>query len=106
MKIIRMSEIKAEVNMRGFMTKTLVEHENATVKNILINAGDIIPRHNVPVDVFFYIIKGKGTIVIGNEEGFVSEGDIVVCPQNVEMSVKANQNTDLSFLNVKTPSLQ
>ena len=105
MKVIKMSEVKGEINKRGFLAKTLVEHKNATVKNLIINAGDIIPNHKVDVDVFFYIIKGTGTIVIGGEEALVVEGDIVTCPQNVEMSVKANKGVELSFLNVKTPSL-
>lgn len=105
MKVIRMAEVKGAINKRGFLAKTLVEHKNATVKNIIITSGDIIPNHDVPVDVFFYVIKGKGTIVIGGEELAVKETDIVVCPQNVEMSVRADQGTDFSFLNVKTPSL-
>ena len=105
MKVIKMSEVKGEINKRGFLAKTLVEHKNATVKNLIISAGDIIPPHRVPVDVFFYIIKGKGTIVIGDSEALVVEGDIVTCPQNVYMSVKADQGVEFSFLNVKTPSL-
>lgn len=49
MKVIRMSEIKETVNKRGFMVKTLVDHSSATVKNISLKLGDIIPNHSVPV---------------------------------------------------------
>lgn len=105
MNVIRMSKINGVINSKGFLTKTLINHKNAAVRNILLDAGDIIPPHAVPVDVFFYIIKGKGTIVIGDDEAIVDEGDIVVCPPNTYMSVKADKDVKFSFLNVKTPSL-
>ena len=105
MKIIRMSEIKGELNKKGFLTKTLVRNSNVAVRNIILNPGEVIKPHSVEVDVFFYVVKGEGTIVIGKDESSVIEGDIVICPPNTEMSVKANQNQEFSFLNVKTPSL-
>ena len=105
MKIIRMSDIKGELNKKGFLTKTLIDHQNAAVRNIVLKPGEVIPPHKVEVDVFFYVVKGKGTIVIGEEDNLVVEGDIVVCPPNTYMSVKANQDVEFSFLNVKTPSI-
>ncbi len=105
MKIIRMSDIKGEINKKGLLTKMLVNHKNATIRNIVLKPDEVVPPHKVEVDVFFYVVKGKGTIVIGEEANSVIEGDIVVCPPNIYMSVKANQNMEFSFLNVKTPSL-
>ena len=105
MNIVRMSEIKGELNKKGFLMKTLIDHKNAAVRNIVLKPGDVIPPHAVEVDVFFYVVKGTGTIIIGKEENLVVEGDIVVCPPKTEMSVSANQEVEFSFLNVKTPSL-
>ena len=65
MNTIRMSEIKGELNKKGFLTKTLVNHKNAAVRNIVLKPGEVIPGHAVEVDVFFYVVKGKGTIIIG-----------------------------------------
>jgi len=105
MSIIRMSEMTGELNKKGFLTKTLINHKNAAVRNIVLKVGEVIPPHKVDVDVFFYVVKGKGMIVIGDVENVVIEGDIVVCPPNTYMSVKADQDIEFSFLNVKTPSL-
>ena len=105
MNIIRMSEITGELNQKGFLTKTLINHKNAAVRNIILHPGEVIPPHKVEVDVFFYVVEGKGAVVIGETENAVIEGDIVVCPPNVYMSVNANQGVEFSFLNVKTPSL-
>ncbi len=105
MSIIRMAKMPGEINKKGFLTKTLINHKNAAVRNLVLQVGEVIPPHNVEVDVFFLVISGSGTIVIGNEENLVVTGDIVVCPPNTDMSVKANQGVVFSFLNVKTPSL-
>ena len=105
MNIIRMSNIQGEINKKGFLTKTLINHKNTAVRNIVLQPGEVIPPHNVPVDVFFYVVKGTGTITIGGIDSLVIEGDIIVCPINTDMSVSANQNSEFSFLNVKTPSL-
>lgn len=105
MSVIKMKDLQGEKNKYGFIAKTLVSNKNATVRNILLEKGDIIPKHSVPVDVFFYIVEGKGTIYIGNEAFEVEPTDVIACPQNTEMSVSANRNTTMSFLNVKTPSL-
>ncbi len=105
MKIIRMSDIKGELNRKGFLTKTLINHKNTAVRNIILQPGEVIPPHAVDVDVFFYVVKGNGTIVIGGDDNLVKEQDIVVCPPNTYMSVKADQGGEFSFLNVKTPSL-
>lgn len=105
MNIVRMSEIKGKLNRKGFLMKTLIDHKNATVRNIILKPGEVIPPHAVEVDVFFYVVKGTGTIIIGKDENLVIEGDIVVCPPNTKMSVKADQSVEFSFLNVKTPSL-
>ena len=105
MSIIRMSEMTGELNKKGFLTKTLINQKTAAVRNIALKVGEVIPPHRVEVDVFFYVVEGKGTIVIGEEDNLVIEGDVVVCPPNTFMSVKANQDVEFSFLNVKTPSI-
>ncbi len=105
MSIIRMSEMTGELNQKGFLTKTLIDHKNVTVKNLVLQVGEVILPHSAKVDVFFLVISGTGTIVIGNEENLVISGDIVVCPPNTNMSAKADQGVEFSFLNIKTPGL-
>jgi len=105
MGVIKMNQITGELNKKGFLTKTLIHSEHVAVRNILLEIDDIIPPHKVDVEVFFYVVEGFGTIVIGEEEFEVQEKDIVTCPVNTFMSVKANKGVPFSFLNVKTPSI-
>lgn len=105
MKIIKINKLKGKENKRGVFTKKLINHDNATVMNLTLTSGDIVPEHSVPVDVFFYVVEGKGTLKIGEEEKVVEEKDIIICPPNTKMSLKADQGVKFSVLNVKTPSL-
>jgi len=100
-----LDEIEVKTNIRGVSTKTIVDHEHATIKNLLLNPGDSIPPHQVPVNVTFFILDGQGSITLGNDTHPVKKGDIVLCSPNVSMSVQADDNHSLSFLNIKTPGL-
>ena len=105
MEIVKMDLIEGKKNPRGIIAKQLVKHKHAMVMNLILEPGDAVPEHKVPVDVFFYIVAGQGTIKIGDEEAIVNERDIVVCPLNTMMALRADQGEQFVVLNVKTPSL-
>ncbi|MCR3923353.1 MAG: cupin domain-containing protein, partial [Firmicutes bacterium] len=67
--------------------------------------GDIVPEHAVPVEVFFYVVEGTGTLCIGKDERVVVAKDIITCPANTTMALRADQGEPFIVLNVKTPSL-
>lgn len=106
MKPINIKEIKSVLNKYNVEAKTLVDHENATIKNLFLNPGQAIPDHKVPMDVTFFILEGKGSITIGDETVKVKPYDCLLCPPNTFMSVKADEDSSLSFLNIKTPGLK
>ena len=91
---IKISQILSKLNIK-----------NATIKNLLLNPGDAIPIHYMPVDVTFFILEGTGKITIADTTFSVKPQDIVICPINVAMSVKADDSSALSFLNIKTPGI-
>jgi quercetin dioxygenase-like cupin family protein len=105
MSLIKREEIQAKVNKKGILMKTLVDHKDATVRNLLLKPNQSIPPHQVPVHVLFYVIEGQGTINIGEQSYAVKNQDMVTCSPNTPMSVQAS-STGLSFLNIKTPSLK
>ena len=105
MNIIKMDKIELTKNMRGVSSRQLINHENTRVMNIVLREGESVPSHQVPVDVFFYIISGRGTIQIGEEKAIVEEKDIILCPPNVSMALWADQGEGFNFLNVKTPNI-
>ena len=74
--------------------------------NLNLQPGEEVPQHKVPVDVFFYVVSGKGTIQIGEEKAVVSATDIIVCPPNTNMALWADQGEIFSVLNVKTLNIK
>lgn len=106
MEIIRMKEIEGKKNMRGVVAKQLINNDNTRVMNLTLNPGDEVPEHKVPVDVFFYIVSGKGTLQIGEEKAVVEAEEIILCPPNTNMALWADQGEAFSVLNVKTPNIK
>ncbi len=104
MEIIRMNEMEGKKNQRGVVVKQLISHDNTRVMNLTLNPGDHVPHHNVPVDVFFYVVSGKGTIQIGEEKEVVEATDIILCPPKTDMALWADQDEIFVVLNVKTPN--
>lgn len=104
MEIIKMDQVEGKEVRGGVIAKQLIKHEHVKVMNIILNPGEIIPEHNVPVDVFFYVVEGKGTLQIGDERAVVTAKDIILCPPKTNMSLSADQGTKFVVLNVKTPS--
>mgnify|MGYP006302225345 FL=1 len=105
MEIIKMNDIKGSKNKKGVKSKVILEHNNARLTNLQLNEGDVVPEHSVPVNVFFYIVKGKGTLQIGDEKKVVNENEIIPCPPETTMSLKADQGEEFYVLNVKTPNI-
>lgn len=105
MKVISMEDIEGQTNKRGIESKQLLKHDNAQIMNLILQPDDEVPPHSVPVNVFFYVVSGSGTIKIDEEQAVVEEKDIVPCPPETEMSLSADQGEEFTVLNVKTPSI-
>lgn len=104
-EVIRMKDVEGKLNRRGVSAKLLLQNDHVRVMNLNLRPGDTVPEHSVPVEVFFYVVEGRGTIKIGEETAIVEATDIVICPKNVIMAVYADQGENFSVLNVKTPDL-
>ena len=105
MEIIKMDNIEGKQNKRGVIAKQLLKNDDVKIMNLVLSPGDEVGKHSVPVNVFFYIVDGKGTLQIGDESQVVETKDIIPCPPNTEMSLQADQGEEIVVLNVKTPSL-
>lgn len=106
MEIIKLNEVRGSINPRGIESKVVLKNPDTTVTKIMLKPDDVLGKHKVPVNVFFYVIKGKGTIGIGDEESVVEKNQIIVCPPNTMMTLKADQGEAFEVINVKTPSLK
>ena len=106
MKKHNLFDLEQAYNKYQVKGRTLVNHENATIKELFLEKGQDIPKHQFPLDVTFIFLEGTGLISIGDEMEHVKPFDVVLCPPNTVMSVKADEDSTLSFLNIKTPGLK
>ncbi|MFA7661718.1 MAG: cupin domain-containing protein [Anaerovoracaceae bacterium] len=104
MQVIKSKDMVGEINMRGVSAVHLINETHTRVTKITMHPGDEVPAHDVPVEVFFFVIQGKGTIQIGEELAIVEAQDLVLCPMNTKMSLRADQGDTFVVLNVKTPN--
>jgi len=50
---------------------------------ITLQPGEMLKKHMTPVDVLFYVLEGKGLVVVGDEETGVEKNSLVESPKNV-----------------------
>ncbi|HNR65810.1 MAG TPA: cupin domain-containing protein, partial [Atribacterota bacterium] len=48
--------------------RNLYDTENAVISVITLKPGQALKKHITPVDVAFYVLRGKGVVEIGKEK--------------------------------------
>ena len=104
MKTISYNEIETTKNPNGVEAKKIHETNYVQAAHICLKPGQKLFKHITPVDVFFYVLEGSGTVEIGDEIKEVSKDTLIVSPSNIPHGWSNNSNFDLRFLVVKTPN--
>ncbi len=104
MEVIKLAEKQAILNPRGISVKHLITRKDVAVSNVVLQPGQNLPVHTTPVDVFFYVIEGKGRVQIGDEVEEVSATNLVVSPAGIPHGLTADEDSVFSVLVVKTPN--
>lgn len=83
--------------------KRLFDTKDVQVVHITLQPGESLKRHITPVNVFFYVLEGKGMVEIGEETKVVGKDTLIESPANI-LHCWYNQGSEpLRFLVVKTP---
>jgi len=103
MKITRIEETATFENVHLVETKQIYDTENATVIHMSLQPGQSLKKHTTPVDVFFYILEGKGTIEIGDEQQEVQKDVLIESPKGIPHLLRNSGESVFRFLVVKLP---
>jgi len=105
MQIVKANEKSSNTTPHGINVRKLIEYEHASVVLIELKNGEGLKPHITPVDVFFYILEGKGEVSIGTEKAIVEKDDLIFSPKNIVhgLSNPSFEGT-FKFLVVKTPA--
>lgn len=103
MKVVKVSESQIKETPHKVDVKNLYDHDNAQVMHITLLPGQSLKPHITPVDVFFYILEGNPTILIGEEKLQVERDSLIESPKDVIHSLYNETDSITRILVVKAP---
>ncbi len=103
MKIIKVKEIKPFQNPHGVDARKIYATPNAEVIHMALKPCEALKRHATPVDVFFYVLEGKGIVEIGDEALEVEKDALIDSPKGIPHLIRNAGEDVFRFLVVKLP---
>jgi quercetin dioxygenase-like cupin family protein len=108
MKIFNRSNTKNTGNLPILSSWMLIGSQNSSAQAISIQISEIPvgseqPVHNHVPEQCYYIIRGKGRMVIEEEVKEVHAGDAVHIPSNKKHGIKNLGNDVLEYLTANSP---
>ncbi|MBP7050579.1 MAG: cupin domain-containing protein [Phycisphaerae bacterium] len=103
MQTIEVREQQTVGNPHGVEVRKLHDTEHAQVMHITLQPGQSLKRHITPVDVFFYVLEGTGTVEVGDEKRRVGPDTLIGSPARIPHCWYNEGDALLRVLVVKTP---
>ena len=103
MEVTKVSETESKKNPHGVDARPIYAHENAQVIVLTLQPGQSLKRHITPVDVFFYVLEGKGVVEVGDEKQEVEKDCVVHSPARIVHCWYNESDKALRILVAKTP---
>ena len=80
------------------ISRQMISGENATLAQILLKTGAVVPRHSHVNEQYSWIISGALKFVFDDREIVVSAGEVLLIPAHVPHSAIAMEDTvDVDF---------
>lgn len=103
MKITNVLDVASGPNPHHVDARKVYDSPHATAVVITLRPGEALKRHITPVDVFFYVLEGKGVVEIGDEHEVVGKDRIVESPARVPHRWSNESDAVFRVLVVKVP---
>jgi quercetin dioxygenase-like cupin family protein len=75
------------------LSRQMISGENATISQLLLKKGAVVPRHSHVNEQYSWIISGALKFVFDDQEILVGAGEILLIPANVAHSAVALEDT-------------
>ena len=99
----KLSETPIMETAHNVDARNLYNTKDAMVTVITLEPGQSLKKHITPVDVAFYVLKGKGVVQIGEEKATVEENTLIESPKDILHCWNNESNDDLIFMVIKAP---
>jgi mannose-6-phosphate isomerase-like protein (cupin superfamily) len=90
-------------NPHGIKASRLYDKPGAQAVHIALEPGQSLKKHMTPVDVFFYVLEGRGVVEIGQERREVGPDMLIDSPARVPHCWYNESEGLLRVLVVKAP---
>jgi mannose-6-phosphate isomerase-like protein (cupin superfamily) len=90
-------------NPHQIAVNKLYDHASAQVMHMLLKPGEKLKPHKTPVDVFFYVLEGTPTVLIGDATETFEKDTLIESPAFVMHSISNESTCDARILVVKAP---
>lgn len=101
MKTSKVLKTSSFENVHGVDAKKIYADDNAQVIHMALQSGQSLKKHTTPVDVFFYILEGKGVVEIGDETQEVEKDTLIESPKEIPHLLRNTGEGVFRFLVVK-----
>jgi len=103
MKTTKVAQTAPFQNAHGVDARKILSSPDAEVIYMALNPGESLKKHTTPVDVFFYILEGKGEVQVGEETLEVEKDTVVDSPKGIPHLLRNSGEGVFRFLVVKLP---
>ncbi len=103
MKTIEVSAAESHPNPHNAEVKKLYDTENAQAMHIELEPGQALKKHITPVDVFFYVLEGRGVVEIGGEKQEAGADTLIESPAKIPHCWYNESDAVFRVLVVKVP---
>ncbi len=103
MKTTSYKLVETSKNPHGIEARKIHDTDHVQVVHMLLKPGEQLIKHATAVDVFFYILQGKGIVEIGDEKLEVEQDMLIDSPKNIPHCLYNESNDIFRVLVVKTP---
>ena len=103
MKIINATEAIVMKNPHKIAARKIYDSEHAMAVHLTLKPGEQLKKHITPVDVFFYVLEGKGIVEVGDEKIEVTKDSLIESPKDIPHCWYNESDATLKILVVKVP---
>ncbi|MEI6292792.1 MAG: cupin domain-containing protein [Methanomicrobiales archaeon] len=83
MQVTDVSQVVSGPNPHNVDARKIYDTPNAVAVVITLHPGESLRKHITPVDVFFYVLEGRGDIEIGDERETIQKDMLVESPAGI-----------------------
>jgi quercetin dioxygenase-like cupin family protein len=75
------------------LTRQMISGENATISQLVLKRGSVVPRHSHINEQYSWILSGKLRFIFDDRELVLGAGEILLIPANMPHSAVAEEDT-------------